>query len=194
MQKARLEDIMTMAVKTPTPPMVGVLTLTTKFELPPGERDAPERLRLDGRFTIADARFTNYDVQGKINELSRRSRGRLAAKAAEPVVSHFEGRFKLADGILALPELSFDIPGAIVQLGGRYALKAETIDFRGTVLLDAKVSETQSGTKRFLLKIVDPLFNREGGGAAIPIKIGGVREKPSFGLDVGRVFKRVDPP
>ena len=53
MDKARIEDIMKMAVKTPTPPMTGALKMKTKFLLPPGDRDvvrtpAPRR-RLHSR-------------------------------------------------------------------------------------------------------------------------------------------------
>ena len=93
-------------------------------------------------------------------------------------------------GMLLLPELSFQTPGTMVRLVGQYALKPETLDFHGTVLMDAKVSETQKGVKSLLLKIADPLFKKEGGGSAIPIKITGMRDNPDFGLDVRRVFKR----
>jgi hypothetical protein len=106
------------------------------------------------------------------------------------VSSDFAGRFKLADGVLALPEVTFAVPGAKVQLAGRYALKPETIDFKGMLLLDAKVSETTTGVKSLLLKMVDPLFKRPGGGSAIPIKIEGSRDDPKFGLDVKRVFNK----
>ena len=42
-----------------------------------------------------------------------------------------------------------------------------------------------------LLKVVDPLFKqKDGTGSAIPIKIGGTRSAPDFGLDVKRVFKK----
>ena len=41
-----------------------------------------------------------------------------------------------------------------------------------------------------LLKIADPLFNRNGGGSSIPIKIEGSRSEPKFGLDVHRVFNK----
>jgi len=51
-----------------------------------------------------------------------------------------------------------------------------------------------SGFKSLLLRVVDPLFRREGGGSAIPIKISGKRDNPSFGLDKGRVFRRKDVP
>ena len=190
MDKARIEDIMTMAVGTATPPIVGGLTLTTTFVLPPGENDVAERLRLDGRFTIGRARFTNYDVQGKIEELSKRGQGKTEQPEKERVLSDFKGRFTLANGQLVLPDLTFAVPGARVELTGTYALKAETLDFKGQLLLDADISQTTTGIKSLLLKAVDPIFRRKDGtGSAVPIKIGGTRNAPAFGLDVGRVFK-----
>ena len=192
MDKARIEDVMRMVVKSAAP-MVGALKLDTKFLLPPGENDVVDRLRLDGRFAILKARFTNYDVQGKIEELSKRGRGKTAEPAKERVASDFQGRFKLADGRLALPNLSFDVPGARVELAGTYALKPETLDFKGQLLLDAKISQTMTGWKSLLLKVVDPLFKqKDGSGSAIPIKISGSRNAPDFGLDVRRVFRRED--
>jgi hypothetical protein len=55
--------------------------------------------------------------------------------------------------------------------------------------MEARVSETVSGFKRLLLKLVDPLFRKDG-RTVVPLKVGGTREDPSFGLDLGRVFKR----
>jgi hypothetical protein len=191
MDKSRIEDIMKMAVKSPTPPMTGELKMNTKFLLPPGERDVAERLQLDGQFSIAKATFTNFDVQGKIEELSKRATAKVASATKEHVVSNFQGKFKLANGQLILPELTFEVPGAKVQLAGGYALEAEALDFEGQLLLDAKISETVTGIKSVLLKAVDPLFKqKDGSGSAIPIKIAGSRSAPAFGLDVRRVFKK----
>jgi len=191
MDRARIEDVMTMVVKAASPPMVGALKLNTKFLLPPGENDVVDRLRLDGRFWIMKARFTSFDVQGKIEELSRRGQGRSAESAKARVASDFQGRFKLGNGHLVLPEVSFDVPGARVELAGSYALKQETLDFKGQLLLDAKVSQTTTGWRSLLLKVVDPLFKqKDGTGSVIPIRIGGSRSAPDFGLDVRRVFRR----
>ena len=44
--------------------------------------------------------------------------------------------------------------------------------------------------KSVLLKVVDPLFKRDGSGAVLPITIRGTRREPKFGLDFGRVLKR----
>jgi len=42
-----------------------------------------------------------------------------------------------------------------------------------------------TGYKSLLLKPVDVVFKRAGGGTAIPIKITGLRRAPAFGLDKG---------
>ena len=190
MDDARVEDVLRLVVKSAKPPMIGALKLTTKFVLPPGHRDVVDKLRLDGQFSIARVQFTEINVQDKIEELSHRSRGKSPDAEQQHVVSDFNGRFRLGDGTLALPALTFATPGATVSLAGSYALRPEMLDFSGTLRMDAKVSETQTGFKRILLKVVDPLFKKDGGGSAIPIKVVGPRNSPSFGLDKGRVFQR----
>jgi hypothetical protein len=190
MDDARIEDVLHLAVKAAQPPMIGALKLTTKFVLPPGHRDVVDKLRLDGQFAIASVKFTEIDIQKKIDELSHRSRGKSPDDEKQNVVSDFKGAFSLQDGTLSLPALTFATPGAAVNLAGSYALRAERMDFKGTLLMDAKISETQTGFKSVLLKAVDPLFNKDGGGSAIPIKIEGQRNAPSFGLDKARVFHR----
>jgi hypothetical protein len=191
MERARLEDVLRLAVKSTTPPMTGALRSTTTLVLPPGERDVVQRLHLEGRFVIADTRFTDPGVQTKINDLSHRSRGKTPDEDKQQVSSQFNGTFKLDNGTLTIQEVTFDVPGALVRMSGTYALVPETIDFRGTVLLDATVSQMTTGMKSKLLKVVDPIFGRKGGGGSeIPITISGVRSNPSFGLDKARVFKR----
>jgi len=188
MDKARLEDVLRLAVKTPQPPMTGALTLTTTLRIPPGDTDVVQKLGLDGRFAIDQTRFTDVDVQSKINELSHRSRGNTPQQQTERVASQFEGTFNLAGGTVTIPAVTFDMPGSIVRLTGTYDLIPETLDFAGTLFMDVKVSQTTTGFKSLLLKIADPLFSREVGGSAIPIKITGNREAPKFRLDTGRVL------
>lgn len=189
MDQARLEDVMTLAVKTPHSPMTGALRLGTKFDLPPGDQDVVDKLRLDGDFAIGGGRFTDADVQRKINEMSVRALGRSGGGEAAPkVASDFSGRFALGGGVLALERLTFNIPGAVVELKGQYALQRETLAFIGNLFMDAKVSEATTGWKSVLLKVVDPIF-RKNGQTVIPLKINGTRSDPSFGMDVRRVLK-----
>jgi hypothetical protein len=190
--QGRLEDVLRLAVKSSRPPMVGSLRLATRFVLPPGEEEVVRRLRLDGRFTIAGTRFTDRTVQDKINELSHRGSGKVRDAEIPRVESRFEGSFRLGGGRLEIPNVTFDVPGSIVDLAGTYDLVPETLNFKGTLFLDAKVSDTTTGFKHFLLKLADPLFRRNGGGSAIPIRVTGRRSDPSFGLDKGRLFSSRD--
>jgi hypothetical protein len=185
---ARIEDVLWLATKSPGPPMTGALTLETRMEIPPEDEDIVRKLKLEGTFALAGTRFTNLDIQQKVEELSQRSQ-RPAARKAGRVTSDFEGSFKLANGVLTIPAVAFDVPGAVVRLAGTYGLTSEVIDFRGTLFMDAKLSETVGGFKSLLLKIIDPLFRGENGGSAIPIRITGSRSKPVFGLDRGRIFR-----
>jgi hypothetical protein len=189
MDRARIEDVLWLAVKAKKPPMTGTLTLKTRMVLPPGKVDVVKKLQLDGNFTLGMARFTDPEVQTKIEGLSQRSRGRVSPAAAERVSSDFTGSFKLANGVLTIPTVAFGVPGSVVRLSGSYGLTSEAIDFKGTLYMDAKISETVGGFKSVLLKVVDPLFKGKNGGSAIPIQISGQRDNPSFGLDKGRIFK-----
>src|SRR6185295_12392236 len=60
----------------------------------------------------ADARFTNAGVQTKINQLSHRTRGQNPDDRADRVSSQFAGTFKLQNSRLAIPHVTFTVPGA----------------------------------------------------------------------------------
>jgi hypothetical protein len=108
------------------------------------------------------------------------------------VASRFDGTFRLGGGRLEIPGVTFGVPGSLVDLAGTYDIVPETLNFKGTLFMDSKVSDTTTGIKHLLLKLADPLFRRAGGGSAIPIKVTGRRSDPSFGLDKGRLFSRKD--
>jgi hypothetical protein len=188
--QGRLEDIMRLAVRTEEPPMAGGLTLSTSMTIPPGRVDVVDKLLLDGRFAIEQGRFTNREVQRQVAELSRRGSGRKPGTVNPARVrSNFAGRFRLADAELSLNGLTFDVPGAVVEMSGAYSLRRETLAFAGGLYLDARLSQTVSGFKSLLLKPIDPLFRRNG-RTRLPLKISGTRNAPRFGLDVRRVFRR----
>ena len=186
----RIEDVLRLAVKTSAPPMTGGLRLDTKFVLPPGDRDVVDKVELDGHFSIDGARFTSLDIQKQIDELSHRSRGKDPDEKPARVLSGFSGAFRLRSANLGVPAVQFAVPGATVHLAGDYRLRSGRLDFRGNLLMAAKVSDTVRGFKHVLLKLVDPLFRSDRGGSVIPIRITGTRKSPDFGLDKGRLFRR----
>jgi AsmA-like C-terminal region len=190
MPDGRVEDVMKLAVKSSKPVMVGSLTMNTKLVLPPEHRKVADRLQLDGAFAVGGARFTDAGVQQKITDFSRHGQGKTEDEPVGRVLSDLRGRFTLANGVTRFHRLQFGVPGSQVSLTGAYALRAETLDFKGTLSMQATVSEAvgTSGVRKFLLKMIDPIFRKKGAGAVVPIKISGTRRDPKFGLDMGRVF------
>lgn len=186
--KARIEDLLNLAMKGSKPPLTGAVKVNTKFVLPAGDVDVVRKLRLDGEFALDRARFTNFNVQKRIDALSRQAQGADSPGEGESIVSQLRGRFVLKDATLSFSNLTFAVPGAIVQLAGSYHLESEALDFSGHLLLDASLRETTSGMKAVLATIAQPFFRRKGGGTKIPIRVGGTRAKPAFGLDVKRAL------
>jgi hypothetical protein len=187
-ENSRLEDLLPLAVKGHQPPLMGFISLKTKFDLPPGEVDIADRLKLDGEFHIRSAHFTDPAIQQKILGLSRRGRGQPEGDEIQHVATNMKGHFVLRDNAMTLSSFSFEVPGALVHLDGTYGLRSEQLRFHGALELEAKLSQTTTGAKSILLKAVDPLFQRHGKGAYIPIKISGNKDHPTFKLDVGKVF------
>lgn len=183
--KGRIEDLMRLAVKKDPPPLTGNVTLHTKFELPPGQGDLTERLNLTGTFGVHQAAFTSSEVSQKIKTLSRKGLGKPKDENAGDDISDLRGHFALDAGTITFRGLNFAVEGAQVQLDGTYRLEDEQLDFHGKLLLQAKLSQTTTGYKSWLLKMVDPFFRKDG-QTVIPIKVTGTRDRPSFGLDLHR--------
>jgi hypothetical protein len=190
--KGRIEDLLRLGVHTSPPVLVGVVRLKTKFDLPPGAPDIADRLRLAGSFRVSEAHFTNDSIQQKVDALSIRSQGKIGEnKDSKPpqVSSEMTGTFDLANGLLTISQLQYEIPGTRFDLDGTYSLDGNQFDFHGKLRMDAKLSQMVTGWKSILLKPVDPFFNKNGAGTEIPVKISGTKSEPHFGLDFGHKEK-----
>jgi len=165
------------------PFMEGRIRMQSKIDIPPLSGKVAHKLLLDGTFEISDARFLRSNVQQQIDTLSRRGQGKPKDEEIVEVPSGIAGAFKLSRGEIKFRSLSFGVPGAGVDLTGSYNLEKDNIDFRGTLKLDAKVSQTFSGWKRWALKPVDPFFSKQGSGTLLHIQITGDSKQPHFGLD-----------
>jgi hypothetical protein len=187
LNRANIEDLLKLGVKTDPPVMSGPVEMHTRMSLPPGDLDVSKRLRLIGSFHIPEGKFSTEAVQTRINDLSLRSRGepKLVGKDHSAVPSDLQGTFKLGEGVLSFSRLHFKIPGTHADVTGEYSLDGQTFDFHGMLKTDAKVSQMTTGWKSILLKPVDPFFHKHGAGAEIPFKVTGTRQAPKFGLDLG---------
>jgi hypothetical protein len=182
MPQGRMRDVLRLAMKG-EPFMEGTLNLKTKLEVPPLEGKVKDKLRLDGRFDITEARFLKSRIQDQVDSLSRRGQGQPRNEAIDEVVSHMRGSFQLDNSVITFRELTFGVPGADVQLEGTYNLNADLLDFHGGLKLQAKVSQMVSGWKHWALKPVDPFFSKNGAGTYLRIQVVGDSKSPKFGLD-----------
>ena len=182
--EGRVEDMLRLGAKGKPPAMNGAIRFRTKLVIPPGDVDIAQKLRLNGTFNISSARFTNLDIQHKINSLSHKGKGEPKVTDDGSAASDFAGRFILGGGLMRFPRFSFSVPGVALSLDGEYGLVDGSLDFHGIAELQAKLSQTTTGWKSIVLKAVDPFFKGKKGGARLPIKITGTRDQPDFGLDL----------
>ena len=184
-QDARVEDLLRLAVKGDEPLMTGSIKLKAKINIPEGDSDLVDRLKVKGQFGIGAGQFTNPHVQEKVDTLSRKGQGQPQDMDINGVTSEMYGSFQLSDAAIDFSHLAFGVAGASVNLSGVYNLDNGMLDFHGQLILQARVSQTTTGAKSFFLKALDPLFEGKHAGTVLAIKITGTRDNPSFGLDHG---------
>jgi hypothetical protein len=169
--------------------MEGRLVLHTKIDIPPLTEKVREKLELDGRFEVLEGKFLHSKIQDLIDSLSKRAQGQPRNPDSDQVVSHMAGVFHLQDAVIRFNKLSFGVPGAEMDLAGDYKLDTDALDFSGTLKLRATVSQMVSGWKKLVLKPVDRLFEKEGAGTFLRIRVEGTSEAPQFGvIFAGRQF------
>jgi uncharacterized protein involved in outer membrane biogenesis len=183
-QKARLEDILSLATKGDTPFMTGILHLKTKMLIPPGQLKVLEKLKLDGEFEVTNGQWSSAEVRQKLEGFSRHAEGQPTNQDAGSSVSDMKGHFSVDQGVITFKDLEFTLPGAAIDLTGNYNMRSEALDFSGHLSMKAKVSQMTTGTKSFFLKTIDPLFAKNGSGTVLPITISGTRQSPTIGVSV----------
>ena len=188
--RGRMEDFMRLTSKSGTPLLTGALTLRTTLDIPPGTARVHERMKLKGKFSLGDARFTSAKIQGYVGQLSLRGQGQpkdVKLGEGTDVRSAMQSDFTMAGGVITLPNLKYTVPGAEIDMAGKYGIEGSTLNFAGTARMQATVSQMVGGWKGMLLKPADRFFKKNGAGTEIPIHVNGTREEPKFGVDFDRM-------
>jgi len=89
--------------------------------------------------------------------------------------------------VLEVPKLDYRMPGAQVDLTGKYSLDGKTFDFDGTVRTKATASQMLTGWKSIVAMPFDRLLKKNGAGLEVPIKISGTESDPKMGVDLGKL-------
>lgn len=182
MPNGDMRDLLRLAMKG-SPFMEGFINMKSSIDIPPLTSKVKQKLGLDGTFDLRDARFLKSTIQYQIDNLSRRGQGQPKNQEIDEVISKMQGSFHLEDQVMTFRSLAFEVPGAAVSVAGNYDLADDMLDFHGALKLDAHISQTVTGWKRWLLKPADPFFAKNGAGTFLKIKIEGDAHHPHFGLD-----------
>ena len=194
--RGRMEDFLRLTSNSGTPLLTGNLTLKTTLDIPPGPEQVHKRIKLDGNFSLDGAEFTSAKIQDYVKQLSLRGQGdpKEAKRGASGAVrSAMQSNFTMVRGVIALPNLKYTVPGAEIDLAGKYGVEGSTLDFKGNAKMQATVSQMVGGWKGLLLKPADRFFKKDGAGTEIPIHIEGTRESPSFGVDLKSMKQTTHP-
>jgi hypothetical protein len=192
--QARIEDLLTLGVKTSPPLMHGPMTLRAHLRIPPGRESVSQKMRVQGTFAIHSATFTNPHWQETLDKLSERATGnpeQANAQDAKLARSDMSGSFVLANATLDVSNLKYQMPGAQVDLAGKYSLDGQKFDFDGTVRTQATASQMLTGWKSILAMPFDPLLKKNGAGLEVPVKIDGTRSDPKFGIQFDKLGKQI---
>jgi len=185
-----IEDVLALVMDTARPPFTGDVSLTSTIRLPAGPTPVHDRLVIDAAFALTTARFTDGEVERKIETLSWRGRGQDADLPMSRVATNVNGRLHLGANRISFSSLAFEVPGATVRLQGTYELRDSAMALEGQLRTQASLSNVVGGFKSLFIKPFDWLFRRDGAGAVIPIRIEGTRDHPQFGVRIGAALTR----
>ncbi len=180
MPQGRIEDLLQVSMKAEPPVMRGTMALHATLHIPPGKERVSRKMEVGGALHIRNVEFTSAKLQERIDGLSMRAKGDpKAAKAAkgsgdvQDVASKMAVTFTLSRGVMLVPSLRYEIPGATVAMDGVYLLDGRAFEFRGHVRTEATASQMVTGWKSALLKPFDGMFKKNGAGLEVPIQITG---------------------
>ncbi len=185
---SRVEDMLVLATDKGNTLLAGKLLTQAKLVLPPGNQAVLDKMSLAGHFQVKDGHFTNQDVQSKLDSLSRRGQGKPDVMEIQNVPAQFNGTFLLQNAKMRFSELKFKVPGVAVEMKGSYSIPNEELNFAGDVRLQATVSHTMTGPKRWIVIPFDPLFKRKGAGTYLPVHVEGTTSKPQIKLDWKKIL------
>jgi hypothetical protein len=163
-------------------PITGSVWLHSHAHLAPSEKGRKflQRLRMDGTFDIPAEQLTNQPTEQKLSAFSQRAQDPKPPKnetgpsdVGMDVLSSLNGRTEIRDGVVSTERLTFQIPGASVDLTGTFNLRSGDVHLVGDLHMQSDISHVTSGFKSMLLKPLSPFFQKNHAGAVIPIAITG---------------------
>ena len=185
-EEGQIGDLLLLFTKAPQPSMAGTVDLRLDAEIPPGDPSFLKKLRLAGDFGIDRGHFTKRGAQDPLNQLSESARGMskdAQKQDTQTVLSDLSGHVSAQGGIATLSRVSFTIPGGHASVFGTYNLLNQGLHLQGTLRTTGKLSDTTSGLKAAMLKVLVP-FLKKRSVTVVPFVITGTAQHPALSLDL----------
>ncbi len=182
----RVEDLLYLFDEDQNPSMTGALRLNAKVDVPPGPPGFLTKLNLASDIGVGGGRFTNPVVQMPVNRLMKSAQGETKKQEeADPAtaLSNLKGKVTMKNGMATLSNISFTAPGTFAEIAGTYNLLNKTVDLRGVLHTNGKLSDTTSGFKAIVLKGLSPFLKKKS-TTVVPFTITGTSAHPVFALDL----------
>ena len=187
--RGRLEDLLLLFVSSPQSPMTGRVDFHSKVTIPGSDRPFLRKLGLDGDFGIGSGRFTSPATQDSIDRLSQSAQGESKKEEDEDPstsLSDLRGHVSVKDGVARFSRVSFSFTGASATLGGTWGLIDHKFDLSGTLETRGRLSDTTSGFKALIVKVLTPFLKKHRSAKVVPFRIKGLSSDPAITLDWGR--------
>ena len=184
----RIQDFLSLFANNVAPSMTATVGMQATVDLHPGPPGFVQKVKLVGDFNISDGRFTNSQTQSEINHLSKGAERMSKIKEkTDPgmVFSCLKGHIVTDDGTATLSHSAFDAPGAHADISGTGSLLNSKIDLHGLLRTTGKLSDTTSGLKAALLKVVTPFLKKKS-VTVVPFTISGRAQHPDFSLSFAK--------
>jgi hypothetical protein len=181
----RLEDVLTLFTSAPTPGMRAIVDMRGRFVIPAGPPDFLTKLRVNGDFRLAHAFFTNPKSQTPLDRLSASAEGEPKKQQRDnpqTMTASAHGSVTAANGVADLRNVLFAFPGIQGHLAGTFTLRGKQVQLHGVFKTQGKLSDTSSGLKALLLKMIGPLWPKSGTEKSIPFTISGQGSNASLHL------------
>ena len=177
-------------------PIVGAVRLHGHAFLAPAQHKATffDRLLVEGAFYVHGERLTNAAAEQKLSAFSERAQGKKFSNPEDPptashaataqngdptpadapgVLSGLGGGVSIRNGVAYFERLRFQMPGASVDLHGKFNLLSHSVHLLGDLHMDSDISHVTTGFKSLLLKPLAPFFKKDNAGAVLPIAVTG---------------------
>lgn len=192
MADGRIQDVLQVSMKAAPPVMRGAVELHAALHVPPGRERLSRKLEMAGSLRARGVELTDPKLQERVNGLSARATGGMRAgrvrdnavrvQGRGDVASEMQATFTLSRGVMLVPSLRYEIPGATVAMDGVYLLDGRAFEFRGHARTEATASQMVTGWKSALLRPFDGMFKKDGAGLEIPVRITGSRDGYRLGF------------